>query len=447
MGVGLYLKPVAKDGRSLIFLRAFSKGRQFKKYTSLKVKPSDWNPRNNQVKGTALDSIIVNRKLTEITNNMNLAWSLFESGSYTWDELCVKLGGGNATSNENLQGFLETVLKAKYDNKNSYKTYEGVVQAVLKEAGTDKVLLGELTNEFIDKCVQGWKKRLSPTSVRTYLTHLRKIKNLAYQKGLISEPFIRRDEWKVKRGSSIKIVETVKTEDFLEAIPNAKNIYDIQALYFYLLMFSLRGFYQADLVTMHQYETNVNEPDLPDGSILLDSKKRRYIKHRRSKSGELMEIRMDVEPIFSLMYTIRDTIKKTHSQKINKRTGEPFKKGADVYSPNELEGWFFKYDINNTTVHRNVWDVYQKSIRRLLGKPFKTARKTFESYALKLAISQDIRYKLLGHANPTIKAHYQDWEWDELKQQVDEAHQLVLKEYRVEEIYKAIDNKSRELGL
>ena len=40
-----------------------------------------------------------------------------------------------------------------------------------------------------------------------------------------------------------------------------------------------------------------------------------------------------------------------------------------------------------------------------------------------------------------------DWEWDELKQQVDEAQQLVLKEYRVEEIYKAIDNKSRELGL
>jgi len=447
MGVGLYLKPVNKDGRSLIYLRAKKGNQTFIKTTSLKVKPSDWLSRNNQVKGTAIDSIIVNRKLTEITNNMNLAWSLFESGSYTWDELCVKLGGGNAATNENLQGFLETVLKAKYDNRNSYNTYEGVVQAVFKEAGTDKILLADLTNEFIDKCVQGWKKRLSPTSVRTYLTHLGKIKNLAYQKGLISEPFIRRDEWKVKRGSSIKIVETVKTEDFLEAIPKAKDIYDIQALYFYLLMFSLRGFYQADLVTMHQYETNVNEPDLPDGSMLLNSKKRRYIKHRRSKSGELMEIRMDVEPIFSLMYTIRDTIKKTHSQKINKRTGEPFKKGADVFSPNELEAWFFRYDVNETTIHKNVWDVYQKSIRRLLGKPFKTARKTFESYALKLAISQDIRYKLLGHANPTIKAHYQDWEWYELKQQVDEAHQLVLKEYRVEEIYKAIDNKSRELGL
>ena len=443
MGVGLYLKPVNKDGRSLIYLRAKKGNQTFIKTTSLKVKPSDWLSRNNQIKGTALDSIIVNRKLTEITNNMNLAWSLFESGSYTWDELCVKLGGGNAATNENLPGFLETVLKAKYDNRNSYNTYEGVVQAVFKEAGTDKILLADLTNEFIDKCVQGWKKRLSPTSVRTYLTHLGKIKNLAYQKGLISEPFIRRDEWKVKRGSSIKIVETVKTEDFIEAIPKANDIYDIQALFFYLLMFCLRGLYQADIVTMHKYANNL---DINDSEAGWD--KRRFIKHERSKSGELMEIKFNIYPTHNIIAVLALLVERTHKQKINKRTGKPFVKGNyDVIPKKMSEGWIFAYDINDTTVHKNVWDVYQKRIKKLLGKPFKTARKTFESYALKLAISQDIRYKLLGHANPTIKAHYQDWEWDELKQQVDEAHELVLKEYRVEDIYKAIYIRGKELGL
>jgi hypothetical protein len=111
------------------------------------------------------------------------------------------------------------------------------------------------------------------------------------------------------------------------------------------------------------------------------------------------------------------------------------------------DGWIFAYDINDTLIHKNVWDVYQKRIKKLLGKPFKTARKTFESYALKLAISQDIRYKLLGHANPTIKAHYQDWEWDELKLQVDEAHLNVLNEYKAKEIYKAIYSRGKELGL
>jgi len=443
MGVGLYLKGVNKDGRSPIFLLAKKGSKQFKKSIQLKVKPSDWLQRNNQIKGTALGSIIVNRKLTEITNNMNLAWSLYESGSYTWDELCIKLGGGNATTNENLQGFLETVLKAKYENRNSYNTYEGVVQALYKEAGSDKILLADLTNEFIDKCVQGWKKRLSPASVRTYLTHIGKIKNLAYQKGLISEPFIRRDEWKVKKGSSIKIIETVKTADFLEAIPKANDIYDIQALLFYLLMFCLRGLYQADIVTMHKYANNL---DIKDSEPGWD--KRRFIKHERSKSGELMEIKVNIYPTHNIIAILALLVERTHKQKTNKKTGKQFKKGGYNVIPEKMsDGWIFAYDINDTLIHKNVWDVYQKRIKKLLGKPFKTARKTFESYALKLAISQDIRYKLLGHANPTIKAHYQDWEWDELKLQVDAAHSNVLNEYKSKEIYKAIHSRGKELGL
>ena len=443
MGVGLYLKGVNKDGRSPIFLLAKKGGKHFKKSLQLKVKPTDWNNRTYQVKGTAVDSIIINRKLTDITNNMNLAWSLFESGSYTWDEFCVKLGGGNAATNENLQGFLETVLKAKYDNRNSYNTYDGVVQAVYKEVGSKKILLADLTNEFIDKCVQGWKKRLSPTSVRTYLTHIGKIKNLAYQKGLISEPFIRRDEWKVKKGSSIKIIETVKTADFFEAIPKANDIYDIQALFFYLLMFCLRGLYQADIVTMHKYSNNL---DINDSEAGWD--KRRFIKHERSKSGELMEIKINIYPTHSIIAILALLVERTHKQKTNKRTGKPFKKGGYNVIPEKMsDGWIFAYDINDTLIHKNVWDVYQKRIKKLLGKPFKTARKTFESYALKLAISQDIRYKLLGHANPTIKAHYQDWEWDELKLQVDEAHLNVLNEYKAKEIYKAIYSRGKELGL
>ena len=91
--------------------------------------------------------------------------------------------------------------------------------------------------------------------------------------------------------------------------------------------------------------------------------------------------------------------------------------------------------------------MYQKRAKKLLGKPLKTARKTFESYALKLKVSQDIRFKLLGHANPTIKAHYQDWEWEELKEQVDEAHVQVLEEYKVEELLEALECKAVSLNI
>jgi|TARA_B110000444_G_C18701277_1_gene529083 hypothetical protein len=53
----------------------------------------------------------------------------------------------------------------------------------------------------------------------------------------------------------------------------------------------------------------------------------------------------------------------------------------------------------------------------------------------------------LGYANPTIKAHYQDWEWEELKEQVDAAHSKVLNEYKAKKIYKAIYSKGKELGI
>ena len=54
-------------------------------------------------------------------------------------------------------------------------------------------------------------------------------------------------------------------------------------------MFCLRGLYQADIVTMHKY---ANNPDINDSEAGWD--KRRFIKHERSKSGELMKIKINI---------------------------------------------------------------------------------------------------------------------------------------------------------
>ena len=449
MGVGIFLRAnTNKQGYSSLFVKGVSgKNKPVKFGIGIKVKPSDWNKKTSRIRGSVDNAIILNRELEKILNKINNAWLNFEAGSYNWEEFCaaVKGEGGDEKSNT-LKSFVNTILKRRYKNKSSFDSYIGVVNAILKEAAVDDLPLKDFTNNFIDELVLGWKKRLSTNSIKSYLNHISTIKNLAYEKGFVGEKFERKSGWTKTRGkSSIKIIPTLKSEEFEAAIKRVDDIYDLQALYFFLLMFSMRGFYQADLVTMHLHETNLNEPDYPDGTIVTKSKKRRYIRHQRSRTGELMEIRMDIEPIFSLIYTIRDTIRLTHANRINKRTGEPFKKGADVYSPNEFEGWFFKYDISNTTVHKNVWDVYQKKIKRLTNRRFKDARKTFESYALKLEISQDIRFKLLGHANPTIKAHYQDWEWDKLKDQVDAAHLKVLKDYKVQKLVKLLEEKGMGL--
>ena len=82
--------------------------------------------------------------------------------------------------------------------------------------------------------------------------------------------------------------------------------------------------------------------------------------------------------------------------------------------------------------------MYTKRSRKVVGFPFKVARKTFETYALKLNVSTEIRYRLLGHQDRTIKKHYQNWEWEDMIELVDEAHLKVLTEFEVEKIWDAL---------
>ena len=43
----------------------------------------------------------------------------------------------------------------------------------------------------------------------------------------------------------------------------------------------------------------------------------------------------------------------------NKRTGDPFKKGGYNVIPEKMsDGWIFAYNIIDTLIHKNVWDVY-----------------------------------------------------------------------------------------
>ena len=46
-----------------------------------------------------------------------------------------------------------------------------------------------------------------------------------------------------------------------------------------------------------------------------------------------------------------------------------------------------------------------------------------------------------------LKSNYQNWEWDRLTEKVDEAHIKILKEFRVEEIWKALQKRGRNIGL
>ena len=422
MGVGLYLKPVNKDGRSLIYLRAKKGTNVFQKSTSITIKPSDWLTRNYQAKGTALNSIIINRKLIEITNNMNLAWSLFENDSYTWDELCRRLNGGSPE--EGVEGFIEDVLKPRM-KLTTYQSYKYSYKALLKVLDVSTMSFKELNYDAIDKAVMIWKNQeKSPSSIETYLKHLGVIINEANDRGIVNYRFEKKKKWRVKKHT--KVVESATTEQLLDSIKNVNNIYDFQAFAFWLLMFCMRGLYPRDIVKMHLHEL-VNESE---------QYKKRYVKHKRSKTGEPMNILYSCEPTEQIINSLKCSITFTH---LNRSSSYP-----DVYP----KGWhtlmMFEYKEEE---HKNVWDVYTKRCRKITGVPFKVARKTFESYALLLDVSAEVRYRLLGHQDRSIKSSYQNWEWDRISAKVDEAHLKVLKEFRVEEVWYKLRKRGKEIGL
>tara|TARA_B110000977_G_scaffold180844_1_gene240977 strand:- start:542 stop:1870 length:1329 start_codon:yes stop_codon:yes gene_type:complete len=422
MGIALYLKPVNKDGRSLIYLRAKKGDKIFRKSLSVTVRPSDWISRTYQVKGTAINSVILNRKLTEITSNMNLVWSSFEGGIYNWDELCRMLAGGSPE--EGVLGFLEDVLRPRM-KFTTYCSYKYSYGALLKALGVDSLSFKQLDYDSIDKAVMVWKnEEKSPSTIETYIKHLGVIINEASDRGIINYRFEKKKKWRVKKLTTI--VESTNTDELLNSIKNVNDIYDFQTFSFWLLMFCMRGLYPSDIVKMYKNEL-INE---------AEDNLNRYVEHKRSKTGERMKILYSCSPTEEIINSLQISISLTH---LNRGERLP-----DVYP----KGWhtlmFFEYPEE---LHKNVWDVYVKRCRRIVGMPFKTARKTFESYALLLDIPAEIRYRLLGHQDRTIKRHYQNWEWEKMIDKVDEAHLKVLEEFNVKKIWYQLRKRGNEIGL
>ena len=429
MGVRLYLKPPNKDGTSLIYLRAKKGIKTFTKSLSITVKASDWNSRNYQVKGNALNSIVINRKLNKIIENMNLSWSSFENDIIGWDELCRNLGQGSPQ--KDVGSFLETVCKPRM-KLVTYQSYKYSYGALLKVLGVKSITFKELNYNNIDKAVSIWKNEgKSPNTIDTYLKHIGVIINEAYDRGMITFRFEKKKKWRVKKNTGN--IESAKTEELLNAINNVNDIYDFQTFAFWLLMFCMRGLYPTDIAKMHHYDLTLDD-DIPYN---IDISKNRYVKHKRSKTGEPMRILYSCKPTEEIMNSLQVSIAMTH---LNRS-----KKFPDVYPKGDLHPlMFFDYPEE---LHKNVWDVYIKRSRKVVGLPFKTARKTFESFALKLGISQEIRYRLLGHQDRTIKRYYQNWEWDEMIDLVDEAHMRVLKALEVEKIWFQLRKRGKEIGL
>ncbi len=440
MTINLYLvtRPL-KDGTCNIVYYLVN-GRDFRKQipTGMKIEKKYWDKKKQRVKASYYNYKILNHTLDELGLKIRTAQDKFHSKQYTEQQVVLFLEG--KTNFDSVDDYIETEIKNTRSNP-TYIDYKNAINSLKLYTGfeNEKIKFEDVNYSLLDKFKRNSKKNgVAGSSFNSYLTKVRAVFNDAYNKGYIYDKFIIHKN--LKASVIKKPIQTCTSKDFENAIKKVKNIYDAQALGLYLLMFSTRGMYSADIVsfkTTNFENFNKNNFRGIDFFLIEDYD---YLIHRRSKTknrnNEDMYIKID-ETIMSLIQTLKTTFIYTH------HNTKPH-----ILAPREDCLAIFNYDVESDyRLHKNVWDTYSKRINKMLGHSFKTARKTFNTYALELKVSDTIRRVLLGHSDESMLSHYDNLNTEEIRQQVEQAHSSILNEFKVSKLIELLEEKITLFGV
>ena len=406
MGISLYLKAYTdSQGKSQLELKCRSRGQHFSK-ALFKISRDSWDPKRQRILSTSPLAAKYNPQIEEIKENMYNSYDLYDAGIYSFEELKRRLNGGSAKLD--MISFA-TEIYSGY-KQVSYNNILNALKAWKKAMNTDSLLFTDMNYTSMTATISKLKQTHAPSSINSYVGFLSSVTNEAYRRGIINDKFISYRQYYQK--VNLNIINVVTHEQFKEAISKVKTIYEFQALSFWLLSFCLRGLYQKDLIKIHLNKFE-NESD---------SEAKRYILHKRSKTNEPMDILYSISPTEQILATLQQSL--IHTHKIDNRGTMKL----------------FNYDPENYREHKHTQAVYGINIKRILGHSLKTARKTFESMAVQRDVSSALRYRLLGHADSSVKRHYIQWQWNALRDKVDQAHIDILNEFKAEELWNELSN-------
>jgi len=446
MRISLQLdKQVRKDGSQTVYFnlshgQAGSSNQIRKKISSkIHVKQSDMDITNFRVLPKNKNQVILNKAIKELKEKRDTALINFESGNWTIKEIVYYLKG--KVLFDSVDSYIDTVIK---DNKKSatFNDYKNTLKAFKKHLNRkdDVISFNDFANfNNLDKLkTEALKSGLSGNSINSYFKKIRAILNDAYDRGFVQNKFELNKRLRVP--VQRKQIQTCNSSDFKKAIKKVQNIYDWQSLAFFLLMFATRGMYPADIVNfkIKNFENSKGESDILDFFCENDYD---YLIHRRSKTSnranEDMIIRIDSHPTMTLIAKLKDSVIYTHYN----RKPEIIPRYDEYLS-------IFNYDVDNDySMHSNIWNVYEKRIKKLLGYSFNKGRKTFNTYALELKVSDSIRKILLGHADESMLIHYNNNQTIEIRKQVEEAHINVLDKFETTLLTELLIEKLDELNI
>jgi hypothetical protein len=257
-----------------------------------------------------------------------------------------------------------------YSVDKKTKTYVSYCTAYKSfKAITGATLFKQVNYDNISKAIIEWKRQgKSPSTINNYIRHLNCLKTDAYRRGMSVEPFVKYKSYH-QRVAELE-VKSITSEEFSTAIGKATTKVERDALTLYLLSFCTRGLYYSDFKTMNPKAVS--------------------FEHIRAKTGNRMTI-SGLDGLVSELYNTID-LKELEESRVGK---------------------------------------YSKALNRVLGASFKSARKTYDSYALLCQTDFQIRLHLLGQRDSSIKKYYTNFEMKGIQEEVEKAHWRIINSFDV----------------
>ena len=400
--------------------------------TGLKINPKYWDKDKERVTDRHSSQQIINERINEIAYKRNKILTKFEAGLLTYDGVInsLKRGGDDRT----LETFVNNQIKEAKTNV-TFTNYRDKLKGFKKLIGHKGDLrFNDISNEMFVKAHRKATdlqraKKMSARTYQGYVGTILAILTHAKFLGVYDSNFdIPRQYKTLKNKRTLSKNKGHTTEDVFNAIDNVNTLRQWQSVAMWLLQFCLRGFYYADIVKMTSADIeDINEHKM--GHLLSTYLKDEvYINFWRSKTDFPMYIHIHNYPTMSLLTRLKMTFVYTHiDRKIN---------GNSVLADINDKIKIFDYDVKaNFDKHKNL---HKKTNERSseLGLIQMFARKTFNQYADRLEMAEEIRKILLGQASDKMLGEsYNDNTLKSKLDRVEKAHLDVLKKFKADEIF------------
>ena len=458
MTLKFFLGREKQDGTAPLRIR-LKDGKKDTKITcpGIFVSPKDWDKNFNMVNPKSAGAESINHEIKKYQLKTEQVKQKYLLGQIEFDLAKRMLSGSD--NSKSLTEFVNKVCKRDKSDE-TIRNYLNTIGNFSYHTKIDKPLFTDITfNNMMIVKNSIIKKDGSAATYNKYYRDIKAICNYAKRTKYIFHDFEFDKDWRAKEDITLR-VKTITPEVIYQAIRQVKieskhksarqkAFNELEAIGFWLLMFTMRGMYQADITSLsshnldYNFASRIKHEQSATGSELSLLGNPHIYRHGRHKTGFPMKILITLPPIRNLIGVLRFMLAASHPNfsflKPEEASNPNYEERIKGKTPEEVDFLkLFTIEKNkNPKSFSTIWGTYSSALSRVGMPSFKTARKTFSTTARRIQIDEGYVRTMLGQKDKSVSISYVDYDDPQLFGQLCLAHIDVLKAFDTISLYNA----------